>query len=117
MLWYQIMPLLCYLSLSLVLVLAGFQSGFLNVAACCHRGCAHTRRVSNIIILLNEMVASWFGRGLKILENNMTIRMADAEIDADDVDAVLDVLHSGRLTMGQKTEEFERLAAAYCGAK
>jgi len=43
--------------------------------------------------------------------------MANADLDESDYDLVLEVLRSGRLTMGPKTDEFERITAEYCGAK
>lgn len=47
----------------------------------------------------------------------MNIPMSSAEIDESDVQAVLEVLRSGRLALGPKTEEFERLVAEYVGVK
>jgi len=38
-------------------------------------------------------------------------------IDEDDIQAVVDVLHSGRITQGPKIEEFEQALAKYCGAR
>ena len=45
------------------------------------------------------------------------IRMASADIDESDERAVLEVMRSGRLALGPKVPEFERLAAEYSGAK
>jgi len=45
------------------------------------------------------------------------IQMASADLDQTDVDAVLAVVRSGRLTMGSQTEEFERVTAEYCGSR
>lgn len=47
----------------------------------------------------------------------MNISMSSAEIDESDVQAVLEVLRSGRLALGPKAEEFERLVAEYVGVK
>lgn len=47
----------------------------------------------------------------------MNIPMSSAEIDENDVQAVLEVLHSGRLALGPKAEEFERLVAEYIGVQ
>jgi perosamine synthetase len=47
----------------------------------------------------------------------MNIPMSSAEIDESDVQAVLEVLRSGRLALGPKAKEFERLVAEYTGVK
>jgi perosamine synthetase len=44
------------------------------------------------------------------------VRMASADITEADIESVSEVVRSGQLTMGPKTEEFERLVASYCGA-
>jgi perosamine synthetase len=41
--------------------------------------------------------------------------MASADLDESDVQAVLEVVRSGRLALGPKTAEFERLMAEYVG--
>jgi perosamine synthetase len=46
-----------------------------------------------------------------------TIDMASAELSQADIDAVLEVLHSGRLALGPKTLEFEQTMADYAGVK
>ena len=46
-----------------------------------------------------------------------TINMASADLSQADIDAVLEVLHSGRLALGPKTLEFEQNMAAYAGVK
>lgn len=43
--------------------------------------------------------------------------MSSPELDESDVAAVADVIRSGRLAMGPKTVEFERLLAEYVGVK
>jgi perosamine synthetase len=43
------------------------------------------------------------------------IPMSSADLDESDVQAVLDVLRSGRLALGPKTIEFERMIAEYVG--
>lgn len=43
--------------------------------------------------------------------------MASADLSAAETEAVMEVLQSGRLSMGPKTEAFERATADYCGAK
>jgi len=45
------------------------------------------------------------------------IALAAPEIDDSDVQAVVEVLRSGRLALGPKAEEFERLIAEYVGVK
>lgn len=50
------------------------------------------------------------------METN-TIQMAAADLNEDDVQAVLEVLRTGRLALGPKTEEFERLVAEYVGVR
>jgi len=47
----------------------------------------------------------------------VTIPMANAEVTEEDIAAVVDVMRSGRLTMGLQTEEFERAMAERCGAR
>lgn len=51
------------------------------------------------------------------LKRETSVPMASADIDQSDVDAVIEVMKSGRLTMGPKIEEFETATAAYCGAR
>lgn len=45
------------------------------------------------------------------------IPMASADLDESDERAVLEVVRSGRLAMGPKVAQFERMAAEYCGAR
>jgi perosamine synthetase len=45
------------------------------------------------------------------------IQMSAPELDKDDIQAVLDVLESGRLALGPKTREFEEMMAEYIGVK
>lgn len=45
------------------------------------------------------------------------IPMSAPDITEEDVQAVAEVVRSGRLALGPRTEEFERLIAAYVGAK
>ncbi|MEM6428284.1 MAG: DegT/DnrJ/EryC1/StrS family aminotransferase [Deinococcota bacterium] len=45
------------------------------------------------------------------------IAMANADLCQDDINAVLEVLHSGRLALGPKTLEFETAMATYAGVK
>ena len=48
---------------------------------------------------------------------NNTIPMSAPDITEEDVEAVAEVVRSGRLALGPKTEEFERLVAEYVGVK
>ncbi len=50
-----------------------------------------------------------------MLTNN--ISYGKQSIDDTDIDAVIDVLKSDRLTQGSKVDEFEEAIANYCGAK
>ncbi len=45
------------------------------------------------------------------------IHMSSPDLDDSDIGGVLEVLRSGRLALGPKTEEFERLVADYVGVK
>ncbi len=45
------------------------------------------------------------------------VKMASAELDDSDEQAVLEVMRGGRLAMGPKVAEFERRIAEYCGAR
>jgi len=45
------------------------------------------------------------------------IPMASADLDKSDEKAVLEVVRSGRISLGPKVAEFERLAAEYAGAE
>ncbi len=45
------------------------------------------------------------------------IALAQPEIDESDIEAVVEVLRSGRLALGPKAEEFERLIADYVGVR
>lgn len=46
-----------------------------------------------------------------------SIPMSSADLTEADVEAVVEVVRSGRLALGPKTAEFERLMAEYCGVK
>ncbi|MBL9125917.1 MAG: DegT/DnrJ/EryC1/StrS family aminotransferase [Planctomycetaceae bacterium] len=46
-----------------------------------------------------------------------SIPMSSADLSEADVEAVLEVVRSGRLALGPKTAEFERRMAEYCGVK
>lgn len=46
-----------------------------------------------------------------------SIPMSSAELSEADIEAVVEVLRSGRLALGPKTAEFERRVAEYCGVK
>lgn len=48
---------------------------------------------------------------------NERIPMSAPDITEDDVEAVAEVVRSGRLALGPKTEEFERLIAEYTGTE
>ena len=45
------------------------------------------------------------------------IQMSAAEINHDDIKALLNVLKSGRLALGPKAKEFEEMMAEYIGVK
>jgi len=45
------------------------------------------------------------------------IPMSSPDIDESDIQAVVEVLKSGRLSLGPKTKEFEELMAEYVGVK
>ncbi len=45
------------------------------------------------------------------------IALAQPEIDESDIEAVVEVLRSGRLALGPKAEEFERIVADYVGVR
>jgi perosamine synthetase len=45
------------------------------------------------------------------------IPMSSADLDESDVQAVLDVVRSGRLALGPRTTEFERMIAEYVGVR
>ena len=45
------------------------------------------------------------------------ITMSSAQIDESDIEAVLGVLRSGRLALGPRAVEFERLMAEYVGVR
>ncbi|MGH8542584.1 MAG: DegT/DnrJ/EryC1/StrS family aminotransferase, partial [Gammaproteobacteria bacterium] len=45
------------------------------------------------------------------------IAMSAADLDDTDLQAVHDVLRSGRLALGPKAEEFENLMAGYIGVR
>lgn len=45
------------------------------------------------------------------------VSLASAELDEEDIQAVIQVLRSGRLALGPKTQEFEQMIADYVGVK
>ena len=45
------------------------------------------------------------------------VSLASAELDEEDIQAVMEVLRSGRLALGPKTQEFEQMIADYVGVK
>jgi len=47
----------------------------------------------------------------------MKISMSSADIDESDIQSVLEVFQSGRLSLGPKAQEFEQLVAEYVGVK
>jgi len=47
----------------------------------------------------------------------MKVPLSSPEISQDDIEEVLEVLKTGRLSIGPKIEEFERLVAEYTGVK
>ena len=49
--------------------------------------------------------------------NDWQVPMASAELNASDIQAVVQVLRSGRLALGPQTLEFERLIANYVGTQ
>ena len=49
--------------------------------------------------------------------NHISIPMSAPDITEEDVQAVAEVVRSGRLALGPKTEEFERMIADYVGVK
>ena len=48
---------------------------------------------------------------------NELFPMSSAELGEEDIEAVLEVLHSGRLALGPKAAEFEHLMTSYIGVK
>lgn len=48
---------------------------------------------------------------------NDPVSMASADLQQSDIDAVVEVLASGRLALGRKASEFERLLADYVGVR
>jgi len=52
-----------------------------------------------------------------ITESPGFISYGRQRIDEHDIQAVIDVLHSDRITQGPKIAEFEKALAAYCGAR
>ena len=50
-------------------------------------------------------------------EERYRVPMSSADLDQSDYDAVLEVLHTGRLALGPKSEEFERRIAEYVGVE
>src|SRR6266487_3256187 len=48
---------------------------------------------------------------------NIPISMSSADLDESDIQSVLEVLRSGRLALGPKIGEFERLMAEYVGVR
>lgn len=47
----------------------------------------------------------------------LSVPMSSADLDESDVSAVLDVVRSGRLALGERTVEFEKMIAEYVGVK
>lgn len=47
----------------------------------------------------------------------MKIPIAKPEIGKEEIEAVMETLHSGWVTQGQKVKEFEKAFASYCGVK
>ena len=45
------------------------------------------------------------------------VSLASAELDEEDIQAVVQVLRSGRLALGPKIQEFEQMIADYVGVK
>ena len=45
------------------------------------------------------------------------VPLASAELDEEDIQAVMEVLRSGRLALGPKTQELEQMIADYVGVK
>lgn len=52
-----------------------------------------------------------------MIETRRPLEMASADLDDRDVNAVLEVMRSGRLALGRKTVEFEEALAAAAGVK
>src|SRR5436190_23835114 len=48
---------------------------------------------------------------------NVIVSMSSADLDESDVQAVVEVLRSGRLALGARTVEFERRIAEYIGVR
>jgi perosamine synthetase len=46
-----------------------------------------------------------------------SIKMANADLNQDDIDAVVEVLKSGHLALGPKVVDFEKAMQDYCGVK
>ena len=51
------------------------------------------------------------------MSSDWQIPMASAELTDADIQTVVEVMRSGRLALGPKTREFERLIADYVGVK
>jgi perosamine synthetase len=49
--------------------------------------------------------------------DKLNLQMSFPDIDDSDIEHVIEVIRSGRLALGPKTEEFERLVADYVGVK
>lgn len=54
---------------------------------------------------------------MSTLLSNQTIPMSSAELDDSDLQAVIEVVKSGRLALGAHGQAFEKAMAAYCGVK
>jgi perosamine synthetase len=54
---------------------------------------------------------------MSTLLSNQTIPMSSAELDDSDLQAVVEVVKSGRLALGAHGQAFEKAMAAYCGVK
>ncbi len=54
---------------------------------------------------------------MSTLRSNQTIPISSAELDDSDLQAVIEVVKSGRLALGAHGQAFEKAMAAYCGVK
>ena len=54
---------------------------------------------------------------MKMEDQVIDVSMASAELNASDIQAVVEVLRSGRLALGPQTLEFEHLMADYVGIR
>lgn len=56
-------------------------------------------------------------KGIRLAVDHEQVAMSAPDINDDDVAAVVDVLRSGRLSLGPKQDEFETLVAEYVGVE